>query len=148
MKECHYTNFNFLSHWYDVSCPENNLIIDKMIQAINEMPTDGDCAERLSDSLKCVIIQDGIRLNNLQSFNWGAINSVYCFKLYMHFTMLMVKYDRKKYKHIFIDSLRRFNDYGDPLYCDIRKRSQWKFYFRQYIRLYGPFDKHIGELID
>ena len=144
MEKCKYKGFEFLSERYGMS-DECNLIIDKMIQAINEVPTNDYYIEYLADNLRDVVHTDGIKWSNLSEFGWGYVNQLYCFRLYMHFTMLMVKYDRKKYKHIFIDSLRRFND---PLYCEIRKRSQWKFYFRQYIRLYGPFDKHITELID
>ena len=146
MEKCKYKGFEFLSERYGVSA-ECNLIIDKMIQAINEVPTNDYYIGRLADNLRYVVHTDGIKWSNLPTFNWSHVNQPYCFRLYMHYTMLMAKDNMRLYKRFFIDALRRFSG-RDFDYATVRRLSRWKFYFRQYIRLYGPFDKNIAELID
>ena len=147
MEKCKYKGFEFLSERYGMY-GECNLIIDKMIQAINEVPTNDYYIEYLADNLRDVVHKDGIKWSNLSEFGWGYVNQLYCFRLYMHYAMLMAKYNMHANKHILIDALRRFG--GDYGYGgdNIRKLSKWDYYLRQYIRLYGPFDKEIAHLID
>lgn len=145
MEKCKYNGFEFLSEGYGISA-ERDMIIDKMIQAINEVPTNDYYIELLAASLSKVICLKGIRWSSLQEFNWSNINQPYCFRLYMHYAMLMAKDNMCANKHILFDALRRFN--GNELgWRGVRSQSQWKFYLRQYIRLYGLEDK-INELID
>lgn len=147
MEKCKYTNFYFLSDKYGED-PKKDVIIDKMIQAINEVPTNDYYIELLAKSLSEVICLRGIKWSNLQAFSWDLVNKPYCFRLYMHYAMLMAKDNMRANKHILVDALYRFGhrEYGDDG-DNIRKLSKWNYYFRQYIRLYGLFDENIHMLM-